>query len=390
MLYTTLVGTPDTTKQLVFYFDNSTITFVQDSDEVDLSGSERYYPSEEKKAKLLEEFNNYLKQVEEQSPTAIVDKTTIPNELNNLDYFKTKRIEDLRLKSAEFEVNVNPDMYFISSLGFKVNGDRRTKDNLQDLISFFDYQAVEGSISYRDYENQEQKVTKEQLQKLLLEHVQNGQNLYNIKWEKEKQINAAKNMDELIAVSLYFPMGDFTSGSLVPIPEPKPIEITVNPEKIEVLDNAGNQTITVTTEATKLTARSTNMLVATVMVQDKNVVVTPLFEGKADIIISGSKEGAIDNSVTVPVVITAHPAEITLEIDPAEGSDIAVGASKDYTVKTNAQDWTVESKSPANLTVVKGDGKFTVTGKTADQNPVVEVRAGELVKQLTFHTVAKA
>lgn len=113
-------------------------------------------------------------------------------------------------KAAKFENSLNKDMYFTSSLRFKVNGDRRTRDNLQDLITFFDAQQQGGKISYRDYDNNEQKLTKENLQKLLEEHMTNGQNLYKQKWEMEKKIAAANSIEELKAISTEFTMTDFT------------------------------------------------------------------------------------------------------------------------------------------------------------------------------------
>ena len=132
--------------------------------------------------------------------------------LQDVESYKQYLSSVVLSKAAKFENNLNKDMYFTSSLKFKVNGDRRTRDNIQDLITFFDAQQQEGKISYRDYDNKEQKLTKENLQTILKEHITNGQNLYKQKWEKEQKIAAANSIEELKAISTEFEMTDFSSG----------------------------------------------------------------------------------------------------------------------------------------------------------------------------------
>ena len=134
----------------------------------------------------------------------------VVKELQSVEAYKQYLNGIISAKAANFESNLNKDLYFTSSLKFKVNGDRRTRDNIQDLITFFDAQQKEGKISYRDYDNVEQKLTKENLQKLLEEHINNGQNLYKQKWEKEQKIAAANSIEELKAISTEFEMSDFT------------------------------------------------------------------------------------------------------------------------------------------------------------------------------------
>lgn len=136
----------------------------------------------------------------------------VVEELQSIEAYKQYLNSVVLAKAAKFEDNLNKDMYFTSSLKFKVNGDRRTRDNLQDLVTFFDAQQKEGKVSYRDYDNKEQKLTKENLQTILKEHITNGQNLYKQKWEKEQKIAAANSFEELKAISTDFEMSDFTQG----------------------------------------------------------------------------------------------------------------------------------------------------------------------------------
>ena len=131
-------------------------------------------------------------------------------EVSGLENAKASLLQYIDTQTAKFEDNLNKEMYFTSSLGFKVNGDRRTKDNLQDLITFFDLQAKEGKIQYRDYDNQDQSLTKEQLQTLLTEHVTNGQMLYTVKWQLQSKVKDATSLDALHNITIAFPMTDFS------------------------------------------------------------------------------------------------------------------------------------------------------------------------------------
>ena len=121
-----------------------------------------------------------------------------------LKEFKLAELSDI---SKSFEDNVNKQMYFISSIkGYRINGDRRTRSNLQDLIA---YQPTDNVI-YRDYDNQERTLTKEQLQIILKEHVVNGEAIYHQKWAFEDKINACTTIEELNAIEIKFTMHDFS------------------------------------------------------------------------------------------------------------------------------------------------------------------------------------
>ncbi len=126
-----------------------------------------------------------------------------------LDGYKQERLQELDQISARFEDNLNKDMYFVSSNGFKCNGDRRTKSNIQDIITFFDLRANDGRVMYRDYDNVKRSLDKSQVQTLLIEHVANGNALYSQKWALQEKIRAAKTKDALKKLKLDFVMSDF-------------------------------------------------------------------------------------------------------------------------------------------------------------------------------------
>ena len=127
----------------------------------------------------------------------------------DLEALKTSKLAELETKASAFENSFNKDMWFKSSVkGYLINGDRRTRSNIQDLIT---YQPTD-IVIYRDYENIERNLTKDELKIMLKEHVMNGQMLYNQKWEFEKKINACTSVDELNKIELNFTMQDFSKN----------------------------------------------------------------------------------------------------------------------------------------------------------------------------------
>ena len=131
--------------------------------------------------------------------------------LLSLEQLKEKKLYQLKAIANSFENNLNKEMYFTSSLGFKSDGDRRTRSNIEDLIAFFDVQAKDGFVEYRDYNNEVHNVTKEQLTTLLGEQVLNGKNLYTQKWDYETAIKNADSLETLKNINIHFTMSDFSN-----------------------------------------------------------------------------------------------------------------------------------------------------------------------------------
>lgn len=127
---------------------------------------------------------------------------------------KAQKAQELASKAASFENNLNKEMYFTSSLGFKVNGDRRTKSNIQDLIASFDIISTGNpkTVAYRDYDNVERLVTKSQLEIMYQEIVSAGLSLYQEKWRLEQELEAITTQEELDAFEIKFEMLDYTEA----------------------------------------------------------------------------------------------------------------------------------------------------------------------------------
>lgn len=119
-------------------------------------------------------------------------KDVLPDDL--LQTIKSKRLLELtELGRAYDNELVNTDMVINSSLGFKVNADLRSQNNLRGLI---DFMTDTETTSYIDYDNKAHDLSKSQLEILLKELVLNGSNLYKQKWNYSKQIKSATNSDD--------------------------------------------------------------------------------------------------------------------------------------------------------------------------------------------------
>lgn len=132
--------------------------------------------------------------------------------LLSVDELRERLMTDLELTAASFEENLNKEMYFTSSLGFRVNGDRRTRSNIEDLIAMLP--DDETTVSYRDYDNQNRELTRPQLQVMLRELIQAGLNCYTTKWRLQGELKAAKSKNALKKISLVFEWPDYSKQPL--------------------------------------------------------------------------------------------------------------------------------------------------------------------------------
>lgn len=126
-----------------------------------------------------------------------------------LEEVQELKLAELSQVTALFENNLNKDMYFTSSLGFRVNGDRRTRSNIEDLITF----TQTFPVIYRDYDNVMRNVTENDLRTMLVEHITNGNNLYQAKWLLESQIQECTTIEEVNAIEIKFEMMDFSKSN---------------------------------------------------------------------------------------------------------------------------------------------------------------------------------
>ena len=99
----------------------------------------------------------------------------------------------------------DPSMFFKSSLGFNVDGDARSRDNLDGLKAI----GIE-PVTFRDHDNIDHSLTLANLELLIKEANMNRTQLYKQKWELQAQIDGAKSIKELRAIEIVFRMADFS------------------------------------------------------------------------------------------------------------------------------------------------------------------------------------
>ena len=93
-------------------------------------------------------------------------------------------------------------MVLTSSLGFRVNADPKAKRNIDTLIEL----RVQ---VFRDYDNQDQSVTLEDLETIKREISLNALNLYNQKWTMQAQVMALETIEDIKNYEIKFEMLNF-------------------------------------------------------------------------------------------------------------------------------------------------------------------------------------
>ena len=123
-----------------------------------------------------------------------------------LEELKSEKLAELTSITSKFDNQlVNNEMIIKSSLGFSINADLRSQNNLRGLIAV----GVE-PVNFLAADNSVKSLTLEQLNTLLNECALNGQNLYLQKWEYKAQIENAQTKEELEAIELKFTMKDLS------------------------------------------------------------------------------------------------------------------------------------------------------------------------------------
>lgn len=129
----------------------------------------------------------------------------------SLSKLKSDKLSELTAITSKFDNQlVNNEMIIKSSLGFSINADLRSQNNLRGLIAI----GIE-PVNFMIADNSVQSLTLEQLNILLNECAQNGQHLYLLKWQYREQIEQAKTVEELNTIEFKFTMHDFSKEEVV-------------------------------------------------------------------------------------------------------------------------------------------------------------------------------
>ena len=123
-----------------------------------------------------------------------------------IDELKSDKLAELTSITSKFDNQlVNNEMIIKSSLGFSINADLRSQNNLRGLIAI----GIE-PVNFMTADNSVQSLSLEQLNVLLNECAKNGQHLYLLKWQYRERIEQAKTVEELNAIEFNFTMKDFS------------------------------------------------------------------------------------------------------------------------------------------------------------------------------------
>lgn len=124
----------------------------------------------------------------------------------SLSELKSEKLSELTAITSKFDNQlVNNEMVINSSLGFKVNADLRSQNNLRGLISV----GIE-PVNFVTADNSVESLSIEQLNVLLNEAIKNGENLYETKWELRDRILNSSSVEELNSIKFNFVMLDFS------------------------------------------------------------------------------------------------------------------------------------------------------------------------------------
>lgn len=123
-----------------------------------------------------------------------------------LSELKSEKLSELTTLCHNFDDKlVNNDMFVVSSLGFKINADLRSQNNIKGLIA-----VNADTVNFVDYNNEIHKLKSSDLNTLLIECSKNGENLYMQKWTYAEKIKACKTIAELEKIDFNFVMLDFS------------------------------------------------------------------------------------------------------------------------------------------------------------------------------------
>lgn len=125
---------------------------------------------------------------------------------STIEELKVKKLAEISAEAHKYSQYECDDMYLISSVGYKINADHKSQDNIRGLI------GLGATCRFKDYNNEYHPgTTIEQLQTMLTECYVNGAMLYQQKFAYEDMVANAKSREELY-FDVVFDMADFSKS----------------------------------------------------------------------------------------------------------------------------------------------------------------------------------
>lgn len=154
------------------------------------------------KAQWCNENGCYIEEIEKDEEGNRQFQIKKPKE-PTLEELREKKLNELSSQTSQFEQTENKNMFFTSSLGFRVNADPKAKRNIDTLIEL----QVQ---TFRDYDNViHNNITTQDLETIKREISLNAVNLYNQKWTIEAEINSLETIEAVKNYEIKFKMLNF-------------------------------------------------------------------------------------------------------------------------------------------------------------------------------------
>lgn len=128
-----------------------------------------------------------------------------------LDDQKAAKAEQVNSAFADLQAYNCSKCFVTSSLGFTVNADACSANNIQSLIDMLPDDTT--TTTFKIYDNTFKSLAKPALKTLLLECKQNGLALYQQKFALLSEIQSAVSKKDLDAIGIAFSMADYSTAS---------------------------------------------------------------------------------------------------------------------------------------------------------------------------------
>ena len=124
---------------------------------------------------------------------------------DTIEELKAKKLAEISAEAHKYSQYECESMYLISSVGYKIDADHKSQDNIRGLI------ALGQPCAFKDFDNVFHTDTSiDDLNTMLTECYANGASLYQQKFEYEARVDAAKSAEDL-NFEVTFSMADFSA-----------------------------------------------------------------------------------------------------------------------------------------------------------------------------------
>ena len=129
-----------------------------------------------------------------------------------LDEVKQQKLSELEQAFLQW---YEQDATVTSSMGFVADSDARAMMDVSGLVTTLEATPAQSrsTVAFMDHDNEAQMLTLEQMKKLQLEIIQNGQSAYAQKWALRTAIEQAQDVQALEGITISFHGEDFSAAS---------------------------------------------------------------------------------------------------------------------------------------------------------------------------------